>query len=62
MAADTAGLQVVNCLSIDTQGQAPIVAIDTASLDVDAVLAGVQANEGSIVPVLMDVSNGVRSF
>ncbi len=52
VANGTSGLQIVNYLSFDSQGQAPdIVEIDTAFIDKDLDTEGVQAEEGKRISI-----------
>ena len=59
VAARSAGLQVVNYLSFDSQGQAPAVSIST-SVDLDPDVDGIQAQEGTTLPLLVEATDDVQ--
>jgi hypothetical protein len=59
VADDASGLQVVNYLGFDNQGEAPTVSIST-SVDIDTSKAGIQAIEGSILPIMPIVEDDVQ--
>ena len=59
VAAGAAGLQVVNYLSFDSQGQSPTVAISTP-VDLAPAADGVQAQEGTTIPILIEASDDVQ--
>jgi len=56
VADDTAGLTVLNFTGQDTARQAPAVSLDSASLDEDTAVLGVQVREGGH----LEVSPGVK--
>lgn len=60
VADGTGGLQVVNYLSFDHQGQAPSVGISTSVVDVDPALPGTQVVEGSSIPIRATVADDVQ--
>lgn len=55
-----AGLQVVNYLPFDNQGQAPSVTLTAPGIDRDPDTAGIQVQEGSTVPVQIEVADDVQ--
>ncbi len=60
IADGTAGLQVINYLSFDNQGQAPVVTIDTPDIDVDLGTPGIQVEEGTSVPIVATITDDVQ--
>ncbi len=61
VADGTAGLQVVNYLSFDANGQAPQVTITTPSAtDEDDQTDGIQVTVGSLVPIIAAVTDDVQ--
>ena len=60
VASNTAGLQVINYLPFDSQGQAPTVAIDSPVVDADPDTPGVQVVENTLVPVSAQVTDDVQ--
>jgi RHS repeat-associated protein len=59
-ASTTSGIQAVNYLSFDSRGQAPTVTMDVTFADVDPLTVGIQALEGSTVPVNVTVADDVQ--
>ncbi len=60
VADGSSGLQVINYLSFDNQGQAPTVTISSPEADLDADVEGIQVLEGSSVPIQVDVEDDVQ--
>jgi len=60
VADGTAGLQIVNYLGFDTLGQPPTVALNTAALDVNTNLPGIQVFAGSTVQIQAAVQDDVQ--
>ncbi|MBO3704119.1 MAG: FtsW/RodA/SpoVE family cell cycle protein, partial [Candidatus Accumulibacter sp.] len=57
VAGGTSGLQVVNYLPFDNQGQAPTITLSAPKADRDSVTPGIQALEGSLIDVKLDVND-----
>src|SRR5262249_24928536 len=61
VADGTAGLQIVNYEPFDAKGVPPTVSISVpSSVDIDSTTPGVQAVEGSTIPVQASVSDDVQ--
>ena len=60
VADGSSGLQVINYLSFDNQGQAPTVTITSSGTDLDADVEGIQVLEGSSVPIQANVEDDVQ--
>ncbi|MDJ0660865.1 MAG: Ig-like domain-containing protein [Crocosphaera sp.] len=60
VADGSGGLQVVNYLGFDNQGQAPTITINTSDIDLDPDLEGVQVLEGSSVPIQANITDDVQ--
>jgi len=60
VADGTGGLQVVNYLSFDNQGVAPIVAATLEAVDLDLLTPGIQVLEGSQIIVRPTVADDVQ--
>jgi hypothetical protein len=60
IADGTAGLQVVNYLPFDVNGQPPTVLISTSVADVDPATDGIQVLEGTSIPVQAAVTDDVQ--
>ena len=60
VADGSAGLQIVNYVSFDSQGQAPTVTISATPADVDPTTPGIQVRAGTTIPVLASVSDDVQ--
>jgi len=61
VANGTSGLQVVNYVPFDNQGQTPTVSIRAAeSVDLDPNMDGIQVVEGSSIPIVADISDDVQ--
>jgi len=51
------GLQVVNYLPFDNQGQAPTITLSAPGADLDPATQGIQAIEGSLIDLILDVGD-----
>ncbi|MCJ8281557.1 MAG: Ig-like domain-containing protein, partial [Rivularia sp. ALOHA_DT_140] len=60
VADGSSGLQVINYLGFDNQGQAPTVTITSPNADLDADVEGIQVLEGSSLPIQVDVEDDVQ--
>jgi hypothetical protein len=60
VADGSAGLQVINYLPFDSQGQAPTVTISTSAVDIDPATPGVQVMEGTSIPIQANVTDDVQ--
>ena len=60
VADSSSGLQVINYLPFDNQGQAPTVTISSPGADLDPTEPGVQVLEGSAVTIQADVIDDVQ--
>ncbi|MGN7160512.1 Ig-like domain-containing protein [Sphingomonas sp. SAFR-052] len=60
VANGTSGLQVVNYLALDRNGEAPDVTLATAGLDVDPNAVGIQVLEGSVLRLNASVTDDVQ--
>ena len=60
VADGSAGLQVVNYLSFDSQAQAPTVEIETTAVDRDPDTPGLQVQEGTTIPLTPQVTDDVQ--
>ncbi len=60
VADGSSGLQVINYLGFDNQGQAPTVIITSPEADLDADVDGIQVLEGSSLPIQVDVEDDVQ--
>ncbi len=61
VADGSAGLQVINYLAFDNQGQPPQVNISSPVADVDPDTPGVQVIEGTSIPIFADVTDDVQT-
>ena len=60
VADGSSGLQVINYLGFDNQGQAPNVTISSPVTDFDLNQAGIQVLEGSSLPIQVNVEDDVQ--
>ncbi|MCA9072373.1 MAG: Ig-like domain-containing protein, partial [Planctomycetaceae bacterium] len=60
IAGGTGGLQVVNYLPFDNQGQAPVITATFDDLDIDSQTTGIQVVEGSTFTVPVSVMDDVQ--
>jgi hypothetical protein len=60
IADGTSGLQVINYLPFDSQGQAPTVTISSAAVDLNANTEGIQIQEGTTIPIQANVVDDVQ--
>jgi hypothetical protein len=57
VADGTGGLQVANYLPFDNKGRAPTITLSAPTADLDAGTPGIQALEGSLINVKLDVND-----
>ncbi|HRF11814.1 MAG TPA: Ig-like domain-containing protein [Candidatus Accumulibacter phosphatis] len=60
VADGTGGLQVVNYLPFDNQGQAPTITLSAPNADRDPATPGIQAVESSLLNVKLDVADDMQ--
>jgi membrane-associated phospholipid phosphatase/methionine-rich copper-binding protein CopC len=60
VADGTSGLQVINYLPFDNKGKAPTISINTSVIDLDPNTAGIQVQEGSNIPLKIDITDDVQ--
>ncbi len=60
VADDSGGLQVINYLPFDNQGEAPTVTITTSVTDLDPEAEGIQVLEGTTIPIQANVLDDVQ--
>ncbi|NJO63132.1 MAG: hypothetical protein HC836_34420 [Richelia sp. RM2_1_2] len=60
VANDSGGLQVINYLPFDNQGEAPTVNITTSVTDLDPEAEGIQVLEGTTIPIQANVLDDVQ--
>ena len=60
VADGSGGLHVLNYQSVDTQSQAPSIAVDLSNADQDENRPGIQVGEGSRLAIDVDVSDDVQ--
>jgi hypothetical protein len=60
VADSSSGLQVINYLPFDNQGQAPTVTLQADHLDLDPTTEGIQVNEGSTLNLNLNLTDDVQ--
>ncbi len=60
VAGGTGGFHVVNYLPFDNQGIAPTVSIASDAVDIDPAATGIQIEEGSSIPVAVELNDDVQ--
>ena len=60
VAGGAGGLQVVNFVAFDVNGQAPTASLDVAGFDIDPVKPGVQVVEGTVLTLKPTVTDDVQ--
>ncbi|MFC1758111.1 Ig-like domain-containing protein [Planctomycetota bacterium] len=58
--ADNDGLKVINYLPFDNQSQPPTVSIQTDAIDVDPATDGTQVEEGTGIPISVEITDDVQ--
>ncbi len=60
VADGASGLQVINYLPFDSKGKSPTININTTAIDLDPNTIGIQVQEGSIIPLRVDIRDDVQ--